>query len=64
MYQNVFNDGVGYFAKVNNVSLKYGEHKEGPCYSFRQIFESIISSIRGHSPIKDDTTELVIYFLV
>ncbi len=62
-YPNMFNDGVGYFVRVNNVSLKYGEHKEGPYYSFRQILESIVSSIRGHSPIKEDTTELVIYFL-
>lgn len=63
MYPNMFNDGIGYFIRVNNVSLKYGEHKEGPYYSFRQIFESIVSSISGHSPIKNDSTELVIYFL-
>jgi hypothetical protein len=63
MYPNVFDDGVGYFVRVNNVSLKYGQHKEGPYYSFRQIFESIVSSIKGHSPINNDTNELVIYFL-
>jgi len=63
MYPNVFNNRGGYFVRVNNVSLKYGEHKEGPYYSFKQILESSLSCIKGHSPIKENTTELIIYFL-
>ena len=58
----IFN-GVGYFVRVNNVSLKYGQHKEGPYYSLRQILESIVSSIRGHTPIKSYTTNLDIYLM-
>lgn len=56
-------NNVGYFVRVNNVSLKYGEHKEGQYYSFKQILESAVSCIKGHSPIKEHTNELVIYFL-
>jgi len=63
IYPNIFNNRNKYFVRVNNVSLKYGEHKEGPYYSFKQILESIVSCIRGHTPIKEDTKELIIYFL-
>lgn len=58
----IFN-GTGYFVRVNNVSLKYGQHKEGPYYSLRQILESVVSCIRGHTPIKPDTTNLDIYLM-
>lgn len=56
-------DGTGYFVRVNNVSLKYGQHKEGPYYSLRKILESVVSSIRGHTPINQDTLKLDIYLL-
>ena len=62
LYPNVFDDN-GNFIRVNNVSLKYGQHKEGPYYSFTQILESIVSRIGGHTPIKTNTTELIIYLL-
>ncbi len=62
LYPNIFN-GIGYFVRVNNVSLKYGQHKVGPYYSFKQILESIVSSISGHTPIYPDTSELTIYLL-
>lgn len=58
----IFN-GTGYFVRVNNVSLKYGQHKEGPYYSMRQILESTLSCIGGHTPIKPDTNDLDIYLM-
>ena len=60
--QNQTINKIGYFIRVNNVSLKYGEHKEGPYYSFRQILESVVSCIQTHTPLKDNTSELIIYF--
>lgn len=60
--RKIFNK-TGYFVRVNNVSLKYGQHEEGPYYSLRQILESVVSCIRGHTPIKSDTTNLDIYLM-
>lgn len=56
-------NGIGYFVRVNNVSLKYGQHKEGPYYSLKQILESVVSCIVGHTPIRLDTTDLNIYLM-
>lgn len=61
-YTDIFN-GTAYFIRINNCSLKYGQHKEGPYYSIRQILESTVSSIKGHSPINDDTNKLDIYLI-
>jgi hypothetical protein len=61
-YKNIF-DGTGYFIKVNNVSLKYGMHGVGPYYDLKSIIESIVSSILGHTPIKDNTGKLDIYII-
>ena len=62
LYPNIFHNKE-YFVRVNNVSLKYGQHREGPYNSFTQILESIVSCIRGHTPIKENTTEIIIYLL-
>jgi hypothetical protein len=62
LYPNLFSN-IGYFVRINNVSLKYGQYKEGPYYSFKQILESIVSCISTHTPIYSDTTELTIYLL-
>ena len=61
-YQNLF-DNNKYFIRVNNVSLKYGAHGVGPYNNFKSILESIVSSIKGHCPINNDTEKLDIYFL-
>lgn len=53
----------GYFVRVNNVSLKYGQYKEGPYKNIRTILESIVSCIRTHSPIKPNTSVLEIYLI-
>ena len=53
----------GYFVRVNNVSLKYGQHKEGPYKNIRTILESIVSCIGTHGPIKINTNILEIYLI-
>jgi hypothetical protein len=60
LFQNI---KPGYFVRVNNVSLKYGQHKEGPYSNIRNILESIVSSIGSHSPIKPNTSSLDIYLI-
>lgn len=57
------NNTIPYFIRTENVSLKYGQHKTGPYFRIKEIIESLISSIKGHSPINDDTTELVLYLI-
>jgi len=42
-----------YFVRVNNVSLKYGLNGCGPYTEFKNIIESIVSSIDGHSPFNN-----------
>ena len=56
-------DGTGYFIRTENVSLKYGQHKAGPYSDMVRIIESLVTSIDGHSPIYDNTTELKLYFI-
>jgi len=63
-YSYLFNSvEPGYFVRVNNVSLKYGQHKEGPYNNIRTILESVVSCIRGHTPIKQNTKLLNIYLI-
>lgn len=63
-YAHLFeNVNPGYFVRVNNVSLKYGQHKEGPYSNIRTILESVVSSIESHTPIKTNTTKLDIYLI-
>ncbi len=62
MYNYLF-DNKEYFVRVNNVSLKYGQHGIGPYSNLKTILESTVSSIKGHSPIYDETTEITIYLL-
>jgi hypothetical protein len=53
----------GFFVRVNNVSLKYGEHKEGPYNNIRNILESIVSCIGSHSPLRYSTKHIDIYLI-
>ena len=41
-YKELFN-GDKYFVRVNDVSLKSGQHKTGPYYEMKTILESIVS---------------------
>lgn len=54
---------TGFFVKVNNVSLKYGKHGLGPYYNMRSIIESCVTCIKGHTPIRWNTTQLDIYLI-
>lgn len=64
-YEGIYNiDPNGnYFIRTENVSLKYGQHKTGPYNNLRMIVESLVSSMCGHTPIKDNTDEIVLYLL-
>jgi len=54
---------IPYFVRCEKFSLKYGEHKTGPYYGIKEIIESLVSSIKTHSPINSITTELVLYLI-
>ena len=54
---------IPYFVRTENVSLKYGQHGVGPYYSIKQIMESLVSSVDGHTPIYPDTKEIVLYLI-
>ena len=64
-YDGIYNINSSnkYFIRTENVSLKYGQHKTGPYNSLRMIIESLVSSVDGHSPIKDNTEEITLYLL-
>lgn len=51
------NFDTGYFIRVNNVSLKYGCHGTGPYYNMKQIIESMVTCIHGHSCIKENVND-------
>lgn len=59
-YNNIF-DQTKYFVRTENVSMKYGQHKEGPYTNLKTIIESLVSSIQGHTPIYSDTTKIKLY---
>lgn len=46
----IFN-GQEYFIRTEKVSLKYGEHGVGPYNNFREIIESLVTSIPTHCPL-------------
>lgn len=54
---------IPYFVRCENVSLKYGVHGPGPYFNIKQIIESLVSSILGHTPIYPDTNEIILYLI-
>lgn len=50
-HYNHYFDGTPYFVRGDNVSLKYGFYGVGPYYTLKQIIESSVSCLAGHSPI-------------
>jgi hypothetical protein len=56
----IFN-GTEYFIRTENVSLKEGVHGIGPYKNLKSIIESIVTCRLGHSPIKEETTEITLY---
>lgn len=61
-YNHIF-DGTKYFVRTENVSMKYGQHKEGPYTNLKNIIESVVSSTHKHTPIYQDTTKIKLYLL-
>jgi len=61
-YDCIF-DGTPYFIRTENVSLKSGQHGIGPYTNLKMIVESMTTSIHGHTPIYEDTTQIVLYLL-
>jgi hypothetical protein len=59
-HRDIFN-GTGYFVRTESVSLKYGQHGKGPYTGLRKIIESVVSCIHGHTPIHENTQDLVLY---
>ena len=57
------------FVRASNVSLKTGMHGIGPYGSLKQVFESIVTSRIGHTPITFEEEEdgsprpLILYFM-
>ncbi len=58
-----FENNNKYFVRTDDVSLKYGEHGVCPYNNLKKIIESLVSSIRTHTPIKNNTTKINIYLL-
>lgn len=54
-------DGTEYFIRTENVSLKEGIHGIGPYTDFKSIIQSIVTCRLGHSPLYEDTTEIILY---
>lgn len=51
------------FIRTENVSLKYGQHGAGPYTNLKQIIESIVTTIPGHTPLYDDVKSIKLYIL-
>lgn len=59
----VFDGTTEYFVRTENVSLKHGMHGVGPYKSIREIIESLVTCIEGHTPIMDNCDEIVLYLI-
>jgi hypothetical protein len=59
-FDTIFN-GTPYFIRAENVSLKSGMHGVGPYTNLKQIIQSMVSCIQGHTPISDKTTQIKLY---
>lgn len=52
-----------YFIRSENVSLKYGVHGTGPYTNFKDIIESICTTISGHKIFHENDKECKLYLL-
>jgi len=52
------------FVRTESVSLKNGMYGIGPYDNFTNILKSAVTSRDGHTPIKDNITELTFYLLL
>ena len=58
-----FFDGTKYFVRTEYVSLKYGMHGAGPYTNLKEIIESMVSSIEGHTAFKDEDISCTIFLM-
>lgn len=58
---NIFPNGA--FIRSERVSLKYGCHGNKPYKSFKEIIESIVTTVEGHNLIKPDDIDCKLYFM-
>jgi len=59
----IFSLNSNYFIRTENVSLKDGCYGVGPYSNFEMIIKSIITAIKGHSPLQANTTNIKLFFL-
>lgn len=52
-----------YFIRTENVSLKCGQHGAGPYESMKEVIESLVTCIDGHSPLRYDMASVSLYFI-
>lgn len=55
--------GGSYFVRSDKNSLKYGKHKAGPYQTFKQVIESMITSIATHTPLPFSPEECTLYLI-
>jgi hypothetical protein len=60
--KRIFTDNK-YFVRTERFSLKYGVHGTGPYSNLKNIIESLVTSINGHNPMKNDAEYLKLYLL-
>jgi hypothetical protein len=56
-------DGTEYFIRTEHVSLKCGQHKAGPYRRMKEVVESLVTCVDGHTPITDSTKHITLYFI-
>jgi hypothetical protein len=52
-----------YFVRTENVSLKCGQHGTGPYESMKEVIESLVTCVDGHTPIRSDMESVTLYFI-
>jgi hypothetical protein len=63
IYGHLFINNTPYFVRTENVSLKCGQHGKGPYTNLSMIIESLTTCSSTHTPICNDTKEIVIYLI-
>lgn len=60
---DLFTNKKGYFVRCDNVSLKYGTYKCGPYTSLEMVIKSILTCIKGHTPMNIDQRHINVYLI-
>jgi hypothetical protein len=59
----IFRDCKSYFVRSDSVSLKYGKYGAGPYMDFREVIDSIVTTLVGHTCFRESDTECPLYFM-